>query len=363
MVKAPFPEAADYFTGRLNPQIGARVQMIRELLAAVLGKVEMPGDPEPPPLPRAPFRRLAMTSLHRTAAETTARAVTDALLGRRFDALAPLLHNGVRVLWPDGRFRAHAREGLLEALAASEGAPQPGAASSVRTYAPAELRGVTPRGVTGAIDATFEANDWIAVALSVAGPRSAVRVMVVTSRDEQERWRADSLLLPAGDEAANTGAAASADEEESLRVADRIVRHLILGHGAQLRTLRNQMVARLFVDDEIVEAEALAELAATGPHRLDALDWVFLGTEDADLESLDRHAPGRVDRLRRRSQEAWQRNLERQRLRVAVTRIGKLALPPGSVTPEREVSCLLLGSEDRGVLRWRLGGVFGAGGR
>jgi hypothetical protein len=171
-------------------------------------------------------------------------------------------------------------------------------------------------------------------------------------------WRAHNLPLPNFDDGYRASAAASMDEEEWLRVPDRIVRHLTLGHDDQLRALRNQMMDRILMGTVLEDAESLARLAATGGPKPDGMDAVFLGTEAAEIDTFTRTASARRDLLERNA-EAWGDKLERLMVKAVVVRVAELDARTLRVGVSKEIPTLVIGAEDKRdhELRWRLGGL------
>jgi hypothetical protein len=349
----------ELFSGRLSPAAAARTEKVKALMARLVGP-DGPDAPKPEPSdprPRIPerFFRLAMTAKHRAEAEKTATELVRRFIARDFAAIEPLAHEHVFVTWPSGQVVRHKRGTLVEALKSRGGDRVAAEPNRVKAYGMSELAAILPRGVTEAISAFFDAPNGVLVTMQLDDKRGiALNAAIMTSPDPKERWRAHNLPFAAVDDAARASVAPKIDEDESLVVADRIVRHFVLGHAQHVRSLRNLMVDRIFIGAEIADAEVLAKKAGEGPNAIERLETVFLGTDPVDPpRSL-------ADLLKKRSQEAWRKPVEKLPMKVCRTRIAELDPERGRAaqSPPGEVVSLLLGLKEREALRWRFGGLF-----
>ncbi|MCK6546131.1 hypothetical protein L6R52_09700 [Myxococcota bacterium] len=359
------PLARDLCAGKLGPASAARAHLVTEVLGAVLG----PGGPAGGEIPEARvrtdgrLRTIRDLRTQHTAAEAAAQALVTALLTRDLDALAPRLMDEVFVLWPDGRFARHARDVLVPALRARSGDAMKVMIERVRSYAPAELRNVLPRGVPEGIEQLFGAEGLVTVTMHLDRPvGGVVGLSIFMSLHESGTWRAHNLPVADLDAAVRLSAGVSHDADEAVRLTDHLVRHVVLGHDRHVRALRNHVMDKvLLAADRLEPAEALATLAGTGTDRRAALETVFRPSDRAGRDAIER-VGGRalVMAVERRAKEAWGRPFERLKHRVVSTKLA--TIDPSTLLPagEREVVAISIGVQDQrdGPERWRLGALF-----
>lgn len=358
MIEAPRELALELFAGRLDEAWRSRAHRIQAVLTPILGA----GGAASGALPDRRSRRASRLSRMRTPerdrapAERVTEAFLAALTARDFEALAPLAGPRLWVLWPSGELLRHEKDPLFVALSVRAGAPSRAVPKNLRPYGDAELRGLVARGVPESIDALFELTNPIAVTAELAsGSGPPARVLLMTAQDQAGHWRVHNFPLAGVDDALRASVAPSADEDEPVRVADRVVRHFLLGHEKQVRALRNQLMDQVWVDGALVAAEALSAAAGAGPHRLDQADTVFLGTKRADPAALKERAP-LLQSLRRIAKEAWGRPLERLTTRIALSALATIDPVSQELRDRREAFTLLVRVDEQEgrAQRWRL---------
>ncbi len=269
----------------------------------------------------------------RVEAVLAAAAVVEGFLSREPAAIKKHAHETLWVLWPDGKVQRHATDQLLEAWARSEGKAAPLIIEDKLSYNAGELRSVLPRGVPEAIERIFEVQNAIAVTMRLeARSGTAGHAQVMMSPGEDGKWRAHNLLFPAFDEAVRASTVPSNSDDDAVRFADRIVRHFLLGHDRQLKSLRNHFGERILLGEELVTPEKVVELAGKDGHRAEALDLVFGGARQVSLQELGPNG----DRVKRRAQEYWKRAFEKLALKTIAVRAG-----------DRDVHVLMTKAEER----------------
>lgn len=366
-------EAADFlalgqalFAGGAGPSWATRAGRIRALMTTLIGD----GGPTAAVLNRAPLPRelpppLLHLAPHRRTLEETARRLLDHVLSRELEGLEGLLHDEVWVLWPDGTFARHQRAPLLAALASRPGRHFAAIPERLVIYGLAELRSRVARGLPEALSAVLEADLGVVVTAHLDTPRGPQgRVLLVLVPDDRGQWRAKNLPLAAVDEALLGSVKVPAAEARAVQVGDRMVRHWTLGHGPQLRSLRNQMMPKLWLDEEAIDAEELGRRAAAGLHRLEAADVVFGGTEALPSRELHRvlGAP-RARRIEREAKKLWAKPLEHWRVELTRTTLGRWDPEAHRAEDGAAVTALLCRTVERDQrgeekVEYRLGGLF-----
>lgn len=286
----------------------------------------------------------------------------EALLTGRLDALAPFLAPVVWVQWPDGAVLAHAREALLPALQQRFAKEAPAIPMDGRLYDLAELRSGVAESVIDAFDANFHLQGRAILTARLDGPRLQLDRATLLLEPHEGRGLLASLPLVALDEAWVASTSTQGADDEALRVAERAVRHHLLGHGGQLRSLRNQCLRRIFLGEELIEAEEWPPLAAARCELSQAADLAFLGARRGPplKEAL---GVARLRSLEQKAKAAWQRPLDHFRPRLVLVKVGRFDPESRTVVQEREIPVLLGRELDRDVRgveteRWRIAALW-----
>lgn len=349
-------------TGRAGKPWGARAIRARAFLAGPLGGAPPQTPAEPFALPSSEARPSPPpVDPRRPQALERAKDLLDALAVRRFDRLAPMLADPLGVLWPNGSFSFHARDDLLEELSRREGERARINLAAPRSYTFRELRAVLARGVAEALDAVLDLKNSLAVSIQINGGRGpGGRVMLVLALDEAKEWRARTLTFGSPDDAYFASARSHEPRSPDLGIADQIIRHSMLGHGTQLRSLSQHLMPKLWLRDQLLPAEALFEIAEDGPARLGASELVFLETKEGDVRGLSKLVPQAVaTKIQQTALETFGLPFERLRARLSTTAFGVLDPSNGRIQPAGSASCLLVRLEEpSGELRPRVAGVF-----
>jgi len=300
----------------------------------------------------------------RLALLDAAQEVLDGLLAKEPERLEPHLSERVTVLWADGSLAVHPRGPLIEALEAAPGEAAPVILRDVRAYLPGELRSVRPRGELEALAAACEAPS-VAVTAALDSRRGRRgRAMVWASLEGPDRWRIHTLALPSPDDVVVESKRASAAEDEAVRVADRVVRHWLLGHASQLKAMRNHMMANVWLAQTLGTAEALIQAREQRTLDADATWRVFLGTQLArPAHPKDWLGVEAARDLERKAKEAWKRPWSRLRPKWTETTVGIWDPDARAATRTSKVRCLLLAQDDVDAReevseRWRLAALF-----
>lgn len=361
MSTAPQWEALREALGDIQGPLGPRSANLREALSPCLGP-----RPElatlPPPEAASPFVSLRVTHKHRAALCDAAMEVFDGVLAAEFDRVAPHLGEVVTVLWPDGTLARHPAPALVEHLLAEDRPAAPVVVRDLRTYLPGELRSVLPQGLAEQLAAVSPASGAVAVTAQLDSRRGARGRALLYALPEDQGWRVLSLLLPSPDDVVVAGKKPSAAEHEAVRVADRVVRHWLLGHASQLDALRNHLMDQIWLGSAPCEAERLrAELPAEPP----LASWlVFLGTQLLGEKGADRVlGPAEGRRIEQEAKALWRRPWSRLRPAWTATKVGVWDPNTRSVQQPFEVRCLLMqvddvDARDEVTARWRLAGLF-----
>ncbi len=312
---------------------------------------------------RAPWPELRMSGRHRRVVESTARAVVQGLLSHGLDAVRPRLAEEVWMLWGDGTLGCHLSYPLMETLSGRKADSVWAIPAQIRTYAWAELRAQLPRPVGAALDAALRLSGTMVCAMRIDTPRNPVGRVMVALAPMQGVWRALTLPLPSVD----TAVAASKPafhEEDWLRFADKIARQSLLHNDNQLRSLRNQMMDRIFTAAGPITAEVMIQQLAQSDPPADRLELAFLGTHEERYENIDAVSGLTLRReLDRRAQEIWKRPLETLRPKLAITDLGiidaKTQVPkPSGRAVTLMLRCLERDQRNEELERWRVGGIW-----
>lgn len=300
----------------------ARGEQIRAIVRAVVGSDAplTPALPDPKISEKAKLFPLRGDPRARGEAVQAAAAVLEGFLSRQPAAIEKHAHAQLWMMWPDGKIARHETPALLEAVEKSEGKDAPLIIEDKLSYNAGELRSVLPRGVPEAIERMLGISNAIAVTMKLesrSGP--AGYAMVLLSPGEDGKMRAHNLLLPSIDVAVRANTVPSNSDDDAVRFADRIVRHFVLGHDRQLKSLRNHFGERVVFGEEVLAPEKIVELAGKDAHRADALDVVFGGARLVKLEELGPNG----DRVKRRAQEYWKRPYEKLILKAIAVRAGE----------------------------------------
>jgi hypothetical protein len=348
-------------TGRSGKPWSARAIRARAFLAGAVGGQPV-GTPAKLVEPKAATgQRTLLPPWKRAGAIDAAKDMLDALAIRRFDRLRPLLAEEIWALWPNGNLSKHDRDPLLAELETREGERARIEVTQVRSYTLSELRSVLVRGIADAIDALLDLDASLVVTAQVTGGRGpGGRLMIVMAKGEGGAWQARSLPIGSPDDAHVASARNQEPASEDLGVARELVRHLLLGHGTQLRALAQHIMPTIWVRDQVVPQEALFELADEGPPPVGSTETVFLETREIEAKELSHHVPQTVAaKIRERALEVFAMPYDKLSPRLAATKIGLLDPANGTVEPSRELVCLIVRvKEPSGRLRPRAAGFF-----
>ncbi|MCA9551399.1 MAG: hypothetical protein KC933_15290, partial [Myxococcales bacterium] len=363
--------------------LGLRAQRLTTLAAPCFG--ELTALPEAAPPPAAP----ALLAPHRVRAAVTeaAKEVVDGFFAAELDRLAPHLAEHVTV-WGLGRLQVAPSAALLNALDGAHPEAVQVIPSDYRSYQPAELRAVLPRG-HGALMAAAVAHRPGALAITArlegrAGEEG--RVLVFAAPDPGgSKWRICSLPLPSPDDVVVAGARLSAGEDLALRVADRVARAVWLGQAPLVTAQRNDLMRVVWWGGEALAPEAVPERVAA--RDVEAASWSVFGRpeEVARPQSMGSRAGGAVpplsaglrpaarsacelasEQLReveRAAEKHWRARWVDLRPRWFRVPVGRWDPEARSTVPHTELVCLLLRQEDRDVREetrqvWRVGGIW-----
>jgi hypothetical protein len=351
------------FSGRAGPAWAARAERVRKLLLPAIGDgaPDIPGvsavATEPPAYPRLtppyPGRALAIEA---------AENIADAVARRRFDRLAGLIHDELWVLWPNGAMGRHPGDAVLQVLSASAGSRATLRIKEKRSYSFPELKTALARGIPEVLDALLGANGGWTVTIEVETKDSPIgRLMFLISPNARGELRARNLPFGAPDDAHVLSAKPSSFETEELKIADRIVRNVVLGQTSLLRANKNDLMESFWLRDKLAPAEQLATSIAQGPHRIGSAEVVFQGSREAPFRDARRHMPPPVfEEIRRKAPDVLGRAIERLDPRVVVTEMGTLDPATGEVTAAQTAASLIVHVEDRATqnARPRIAGLF-----
>lgn len=338
------------FSGDVGPAWAARADRPRAILYRVAGGRMPPGLVAV--LPDRPSEhvhpRLGRSKALRPAALEAAEDLVDGLLRRRFGRLEDLLTDDVWTLWPGAPLGRYARAELVASLSATEGQAAPYRVVDRRSYSFIELRQVLARGLPELMDAVFEIHHSVMVSFDLEGREGRVgRQFLWMSPQPDGAWRAQNLPLGSPDDAAAASASAARHEDEVIRIADRIVRRVVLGQAAALSADRNALCPRLWIRDELGTAQQLVELVAQGDHRLGSAEVVFTGSREVPLKALNTLAgPKVLAAVERQAPDVLGRSLHRLDPRAVITELAVLDPGTGEVMPAQQAGCLLIRERD-----------------
>lgn len=342
--------------------LGGRSQRLREALEPCLGSgpgdlPQIAVDQEPPGFPT-----LRVAHKDRAALTEAATEVLDGVLATEFDRVEPHLAEYVTVYWPDGTLAQHASEPLIRYLEAQERIAAPVILRDVRTYLPGELRSVLPAGRAEVIAAASPLPGAVAITAQLDGRKgSRGRALVYAAPDSSGRWRIQTLPMPSPDDVVLSSVKNSGSEDEAIRVADRVVRHWMLGHRQQLRAMRNHVMNNVWLAGELMSAEQMSEdfMPAEGCD-----DMVFLGTtKHGRTEATERVGAEAARAIEQQSKAAWKKPWDRLKPAWTDTKVALWDPESKSAVAPFLVRCLLIGVDDVDAreevkTRWRLAGLF-----
>ncbi len=362
MPAAPDFEALKQHLADPESALGARAQPLCDALETCLGARPPALDTLAPCPPEHGYAPLRTHHRNRTALLDAAMEVFDGVLAAEFDRVTPHLGEVVTVLWPDGSLAQHPRAELCEALEAEDRPAAPVVVRDLRVYSLGELRSVLCQGLTALLAAASPLPGCIVVTAQLDRRRGTKGRALLFAAPHDTGWKILSLPLPSPDDVVTASKKTSASEDEAIRVADRVVRHWMQGHGGQLEAMRNHLTHKLWLGTTVLPAEALrTSLPTAGPEQ----SWlVFRGTKklsatnitdvlDADLAKL----------VEREAKASWDRPWPRLRTAWTSTEVGIWDPTRREPTQLTSVRSLLLRAEDRDArdevsVRWRLAGLF-----
>jgi hypothetical protein len=255
----------------------------------------------------------------------------------------------------------HPRRALLDELEKRTGRASAIRGNAPQSYTFAELRNVLARGVTEGLDVLLRLRTSLAVTFELAGAQGPEgRGLFSMSQDREGRWRARNLLLAAPDDAFMASRTIQ-NEEDTIRIADQVIRRVVLGHAAAVRASRHLMMEELWVRDRRMKPDELARVVGEGPHRLPSAQTVFLGTRLLPVKAAERFAPrGVIQDMRARAPDLYGKPLASFDPALVVVEIGLLDPASGKIAPNQEAGALVLKTPDKasGALRSRIAGLF-----
>lgn len=332
-------------SGEAGPPWAARAARVRSMLATVIGRAPPEIEVLPPDRDQ-PFAYPTMlpTNPARPAIEEAAEDLVDAIARRRFSRLDGLLQDDVWAMWPTGHIGRHPKAELLAALAQRDGKPAPLRVDSRASYTFAELKSALAKGLPDLLDVAFGARSGLTVTLGVNGPRGpGGRMMVVMAPSSHGDWRARTLPFGGWDDAHLASVRPSSLSDDIVKAPHKITRCVVLGHGAQLRSLTNLMADPMFVRENLGPKARLADIVGEGPHRIGSAEIVFMGSEEVSMKRLREHGPkGIKEKLEGAAPDAWGRALNRLDPRLVVTQLGQLDAATMAVTPVQTSSAVVI---------------------
>jgi hypothetical protein len=348
-------------SGRAGAAWSARAQKLRPFLKTVLGDAPPTGLPVVPFAPARYVPGVAPAAPFRSEAVAAAGEVFDALSARRFRNLEQRLEDAVWVQWPSGAVLHHPRRDLLAQLENRAGRASAIRAKAAQSYTFAELRNVLARGVTEGLDVLLRLRTSIAVTFELEGAHGAEgRGLFSMSQDREGRWRARNLLLAAPDDAFMASSSLH-NEDDAIRLANQVIRRVVLGHAAQIRAARHLLMDELWVRDRRMKPDELARVVGEGPHRLPSAQTVFLGTRIMPFKAAERFAPrGVIHEMRASAPDLYGKTLAAFDPALVIVEIGLLDPASGKISPNQEAGALVLKTEDpaRHHTRFRIAGLF-----
>ena len=342
---ATLQTAFTLLSGEGGPSWSARASRARSLLQQVIGR-QPPELEVLPPDQGSPFEypRMMPTNPTRALAEEAAEDLVDAICRRRFDRLGELLHDQVWAIWPSGHIGRHSRDELLAELKRREGKPAPIRVEGRLSYTFADLKSALAKGLPDLLDVAFGARSALTVTVGLQSRAGdGGRLMLTMAPDQEGQWRSRTLPFGGWDDAHVASARPSTLEDEIPRTAHKVVRCVVLGHGAQLRSLTNRLCDPMFVREDLGPKDRLAALVGHGPHRIGSAEVVFMGSEELPMRELRNHGPrGIEDKLKRAAPDAWGRALPRLDPRLVVTQLGALDAATMTVQPTQTASSVII---------------------
>lgn len=348
-------------TGRASKAWNTRAIRARALVAGSIGGAPPTAESEPPSPPADPSAlHMKVASAERARAVDAARAVVDALGTRRFDRLADLLAQQVWVLWPSGTLLKHPRAALLEEIGRREGERLPLRIADPRSYTFSELRTALARGVADGLDAVLGLSAATLVTFTVTGGRGPGGRTMVVMEPEQGAWKARSLPLGGPDDAHAISAKLRDLDRPEAAALHPLVRAVVLGHGGLVRASYQHLMPRLWVRDQLVEAEQLARLADDGPPRLGSTEVVFGRVREVELKTLNKVAPRPgLAQLEKRAFEDFGQTFDVLSPRLLAVELGVIDPATGKLQPAPPAHGLVVYAEDdAGRARPRVAGLY-----
>ncbi|MCC7384391.1 MAG: hypothetical protein IT384_21270 [Deltaproteobacteria bacterium] len=357
----PLEIGLSLLSGRAGRPWAARAARARAVLGTVYGG-QPPGlETQPLEIPAKGLPLLGPVDRARPKALEVAASLIRGLVERRVADLLPLLADDVLVLWPNGGLGLHDRRALLAALEQRPGDPQPIVATQPRSYTLAELRGVLPRSMPDALDLILDLRRTLLVSFHVAGPGvPAGRVMLALGLTPAGDWRSRTLLFGSPDDAHLASSRLEEPALPELAIAAQLVRHRVLGHGAQLGSLMQHLMPKLWLGDQRIEATKLGAMTSAAPVRLGSSEVVFGRTEEMEMKALAKLIPrGLAQKIEQTALETFGHTYDRLSPRLAVTELGLLDPATLRIQPSTRAPCVLVRApEPDGSVRARAAALF-----
>lgn len=348
-------------TGRANKAWAARAIRARAFMAAAFGgaALTVPAKPLSPP-PRG-FRPLRPSPRSRAAAIDTAEAFYDVLAGRKLDQLPGYLADEVWTFLPTGTLSRHERAPLAAELALRPGDTQPILKKLARSYTLPELVSALPRGVAGALDTLLDLRSTLIVTHLIEGGRGPAGRLMLLLTEVDGKWKLRSFPIGAPDDAFVASERAPDHERPELGISAQLVRHVVMGHSAQLKADLHQLMPSLFVREEFVPSAALVEIAEDGGPRLGSTEAVVGTPELVPLPGLSKLVARPIERrIREKALEDFGLPFDRLKPRLVRTPIGMFDPASNRVAPAQEAHTLVFVIDDGTPPRPRckVGGLF-----
>lgn len=362
MPAAPDFEALVQHLKTPDSALGARAQTLCEALETCLGPRPAALETCPPSPPEHGYAPLRMNHRHRAALLDAAMEVFDGVLAAEFDRVTPHLSEVVTVLWPDGRLAQHPGAALREVLESEDRPAAPVVVRDLRIYSLGELRSVLCHGLAPLLCAASPEPGAVVVTAQLDRRRGTKARALIFAAPRDAGWKILSLPLPSPDDVVAASKKTSASEDEAIRVADRVVRHWMQGHGGQLEAMRNHLTHKVWLGTTVLPAEALrTSLPPAGPEQ----SWlVFRGTQKLSAtQPADVLDPAFAKTVEQQAKATWDRPWPRLRPAWTSTEVAIWDPTTREPTQRTSVRCLLLRAEDRDArdevsVRWRLAGLF-----
>ncbi len=353
--------ANSLLTGRANKAWAARAIRARAFMAAAFGgaALTVPAKPLSPPL--RGFRPLRPSPRSRAAAIDTAEAFYDVLAGRKLDQLPAYLADEVWTFLPTGTLSRHERAPLAAELALRPGDTQPILKKLARSYTLPELVSALPRGVAGALDTLLDLRSTLIVTHLIEGGRGPAGRLMLLLTEVEGKWRLRSFPIGAPDDAFVASERAPDHERPELGISAQLVRHVVMGHSAQLKADLHQLMPSLFVREDFVPSAALVEIAEGGGPRLGSTEAVVGTPELVPLPGLSKLVGRPIERrIREKALEDFGLPFDRLKPRLVRTPIGMFDPASNRVAPAQEAHTLVFVVDDGTPPRPRckVGGLF-----